>query len=168
MEYIRNMPDMPKGPRSSVAFLLAQVGSQAAREFANLLEPLKFSPAEVGILRLLSRTPGISQQELARQLDMHASRLVAVIDSLQERGLVQREPNPVDRRLYSLRLTPAGTEALTAIGAVAREHNERMCAGLDTAERELLGSLLERIASAHGLQAGIHPGYRNLSQRQPT
>ncbi|MGB0050874.1 MAG: MarR family transcriptional regulator, partial [Terracidiphilus sp.] len=87
-------------PQDQVAFLLAQVGGQAAQRFAESLEPLNFTPPESGILYLLSRTPGISQQELAGKLGMHASRLVALIDALEKRGLVIREENAADRRIY--------------------------------------------------------------------
>ena len=151
-----------EGGRGSVAFLMSQVGAQAAQEFAKALKPLKLSPCDVGILRLLRRSPGISQQNLARALDMHASRLVAVIDALEERGLVVREANPQDRRLYSLRLTDAGQEMLGRVGQVARGHNERMCAGLDGEERTQLAALLQKIAVEQGLKAGVHPGYKDL------
>jgi DNA-binding MarR family transcriptional regulator len=155
-------PKRPDGLRSPVAFLLAQVGARAAQEFAKALIPLKLAPYDAGILRLLSHSPGISQQNLARTLDMHASRLVAVIDALEERGLVVREPNVQDRRLYSLRLTDAGGEMLRSIGEAARAHNEAMCSGLDTAERAELARLLQRIAVRHELTPGVHPGYRDL------
>jgi len=143
----------PSGPQSSAAFLLAQVGSLAAQEFAKLLLPLKLTPADAGILRFLGRSPGISQQNLARALDMHASRLVAVIDALEKRALVVREANANDRRIYSLRLTDAGSEML---------HNESMCAGLNSAERTQLTELLQRVVAHHGLLPGIHPGYKDL------
>ena len=149
---------------NQVAFLLAQVGGQAAQRFATALEPLGFTPPESGILNLLSRSPGISQQELARRLEMHASRLVAVIDSLEERGLVTREPNPRDRRLYSLQLSSAGSDALAAIGRVARMHNEAMCAALEATERKQLAALLKKVALQQGLAPGIHPGYRRLGE----
>jgi DNA-binding MarR family transcriptional regulator len=152
----------PAGPQSSVAFLLAQVGSRAAQEFAKLLAPLKLTPADAGILRLLGRSPGISQQNLARALDMHASRLVAVIDALEKHALVVREANPNDRRIYSLRLTDAGSEMLRNIGQLARSHNESMCAGLNDAERTQLMELLQRVAAQHGLLPGVHPGYKDL------
>jgi DNA-binding MarR family transcriptional regulator len=155
---------MPGNPRDQVAFLLAQVGAQGAQRFAAALEPLNFSPPESGILHLLSRTPGISQQELAGRLGMHASRLVALIDALEKRGLVTREENAADRRIYSLQLSSAGNDALAAIGRVAHAHNEAMCAALDTNERERLGVLLKRIAAQQGLAAGIHPGYRRLGE----
>jgi len=152
----------PSGPQSSAAFLLAQVGSLAAQEFAKLLLPLKLTPADAGILRFLGRSPGISQQNLARALDMHASRLVAVIDALEKRALVVREANANDRRIYSLRLTDAGSEMLRNLGQLARNHNESMCAGLNSAERTQLTELLQRVVAHHGLLPGIHPGYKDL------
>ena len=152
----------PDGLRSSVAFLLAQVGARAAQQFAQALVPLQLTPSDAGIIRLLSHSPGISQQDLARRLDMHASRLVAVIDALEERGLVVREANAQDRRIYSLRLTDAGGEMMRALGDVARAHNDAICSGLDTAERAELAGILQRIAARLELTPGVHPGYRDL------
>ena len=149
-------------PKIPVAFLLSQVGARSAQEFARLLDPLKLSPADVGILRLLRQSPGISQQQLAETLGMHASRLVAIIDTLESRKLVARAPNPEDRRLYSLRLTTRGNETLAEIAAIARTHNEFMCSGLKPAETEQLATLLQKIAAAQGLTPKIHPGYKEL------
>ncbi len=163
-----NTPGMARkhagNPQDQVAFLLAQVGGQAAQRFAESLEPLNFTPPESGILYLLSRTPGISQQELAGKLGMHASRLVALIDALEKRGLVIREENAADRRIYSLQLSSAGVEALAAIGRVARAHNEAMCAALDAKERERLTEILKKVAAQQGLTPGVHPGYRRLGE----
>jgi DNA-binding MarR family transcriptional regulator len=155
-------------PQDQVAFLLAQVGAQAAQRFTAALEPLNYTPPESGILHLLSRTPGISQQELAGRLGMHASRLVAVIDALEKRGLVTRKENVADRRVYILELSSAGTEALAAIGRVARAHNEAMCAALGAKERERLAEMLRKVAAQQGLLPGVHPGYRNLGKAKKT
>jgi len=150
--------------RPNVAFLMVQVGGRAAQEFARLLEPLQFTPPDAGILRQLGLSPGISQQELANRLGMHASRLVAILDTLQERGLLFRKTDAEDRRVYRLELTEAGHDALHAIGLAARAHDEVMCAGLDDAERTQLGNLLERIADRHGPMPGVHPGYKTLGE----
>lgn len=149
----------------TVAFLLSQMGSRSAQLFAELLKPLHFVPAEAGILRLLDRTPGISQQDLASRLDMHASRLVAIIDALEGRGLVARQTNDKDRRIYCLRLTAAGRESLAAIGSVARAHEEAVCEGLSQVERAQLAGLLRKLAARHGLAPGIHPGYKTLGAK---
>jgi DNA-binding MarR family transcriptional regulator len=152
----------PETPPITVAFLLAQVGARAAQELGRMLSPLHLTPPDAGILRLLSLSPGISQQELANRLNMHASRLVAVIDALEERALVARAENSEDRRIYSLHLTEAGKEALHAIARVARAHEDALCAGLSAAERRQLARLLQKIAGRQGLAPGVHPGYRNL------
>lgn len=149
---------------SSVGFLLAQVGARAAQRFAEALAPLRLTPPDAGILRLLSNSPGISQQELAGRLNMHASRLVAVIDALESKGLLVREANASDRRIYALQLSESGRATLADIGKVARAHDEAMCAGLDAAERERLAVLLGKIAAEQGLTHGIHPGYRTLGE----
>jgi DNA-binding MarR family transcriptional regulator len=153
---------MQPPPKIGVAFLLSQVGARSAQEFARLLEPLRLSPADAGILRLLRQSPGISQQQLAETLGMHASRLVAIIDTLESRKLVARAPNPEDRRLYSLRLTARGTDTLAKIGNLGRTHNELMCSGLKSTEAEQVAALLEKIASAQGLTPKVHPGYKDL------
>jgi DNA-binding MarR family transcriptional regulator len=148
--------------RPTVAFLLAQVGGRAAQEFGRLLEPLRFAPPDAGILRLLSLSPGLSQQELANRLGMHASRLVAILDGLEERGLVARKALAEDRRVYSLELTESGRDALRAIGRAAQAHEEAMCAGLSEPERAELRTLLEKIGAQQRLAPGVHPGYKTL------
>lgn len=153
---------MQQPPKAGVAFLLSQIGTRSAQEFARLLAPLKLSPADAGILRLLRQTPGISQQQLAETLGMHASRLVAIIDVLESRKLLARTQNPEDRRLYSLHLTTRGTDTLAQIGNIARTHNELMCSGLNAADVDQLASLLQKIAAAQGLTPKIHPGYKDL------
>jgi DNA-binding MarR family transcriptional regulator len=94
---------------------------------------------------------------------MNASRLVAVIDELEKRGLIERQPSNTDRRLYALQLAKFGREQLSAIGAIAREHGRDLLDGLSDEERSTLTALLKRVAKKQGLQEGVHPGYRNIS-----
>jgi DNA-binding MarR family transcriptional regulator len=151
-------------PRNgSAAFLLAQLGAYASGQFAKRLEPLGFTPAHAGIFRIIATAPGLSQQELAAKLGMYASRLVAVIDDLEKRGFIERQPSNTDRRLYALHLTKSGKEQLSAIGAIAREHGRDLLDGLSDDERRTLSALLERVAKNQGLQEGVHLGYRNHS-----
>src|SRR5580704_6220660 len=137
------------------AFLLAQVGAHAATQFAERLGALHLSPPDAGILRLLRIAPGISQQELSARLRIHPSRLVAILDNLEKRKLVERKPNPEDRRLYSLYLTQNGAELLEGIGKVAHDHQDALLAALNSDERSQLTALLHRIADQQGLARGI-------------
>ena len=146
--------------RGEPAFLLAQLGAHAASQFAERLKVLDLTPTGAGILRLLRVAAGLSQQELAARLGIHPSRLVAILDNLEKRNLVERRPNPDDRRLYSLQLTKSGEDVLGRIGKVAREHQEALLSTLSRDERDTLGALLLRIADQQGLARGVHPGYR--------
>jgi DNA-binding MarR family transcriptional regulator len=149
-----------KMERGEPAFLLAQLGAHVASQFAERLRALDLVPADAGILRLLRVASGISQQELAGKLQIHPSRLVAILDNLEKRGCLERRPNPDDRRLYSLHLTKNGEQVLGKIGNVAREHQNVLLSALSNEERIAFGSLLLRVADQQGLTRGVHPGYR--------
>ena len=157
------------GPRgaSSPAFLLAQVGGHASAMFAERLSTLDLTPSQAGILRAIDASEGLSQQALCHVLRVVPSRLVALVDDLEGRGLVERRDNPEDRRIYALYLTDKGREALKTIGRLAREHQDALCAALTGEERDQLAALLRRIADQQGLTPGVHPGFSRIG-RKPT
>ncbi len=106
--------------------------------------------------------PGWSQQAVAHLLGTPPSPLVALVDGLEQRGLIERRRNPGDRRNYALHLTAAGEQAMTDLSQASLEHEQAISAPLTEAERAQLSKLLGKLAAAHGLVPGIHPGYRNL------
>ena len=152
--------------RTDVAFLLAQLGAYAAERFGERIAALDFTRPQAGLLRLISREPGQSQQAVARRLGTPPSRLVALVDGLEQRGLIERRRNPGDRRNYALHLTAAGEQAMAALSQASLEHEQAISAPLTEAERAQLSKLLGKLAAAHGLVPGIHPGYRNLSEKE--
>src|ERR1700747_3819521 len=105
-----------------VVFLLAQIGAHAASKFGERLEALKLTPPQAGILGVLGRESGLSQQALADVLCMFPSRLVAVLDDMQRAGLGERRPHPGDRRVSALYLTASGKKTLQAVGRVAKQN----------------------------------------------
>jgi DNA-binding MarR family transcriptional regulator len=146
-------------------FLLAQVGAHVAQRFAQRLTPLGLTPPHSGILRALAESAGISQQQLATQLGVHPSRLVALVDDLEARGLAERRQSPDDRRTHALQLTDAGRKLLGEIARTALKLQSEVCASLDSAERDLLATLLGRIADEQGLIPGVHPGLGRAPRR---
>ena len=151
--------------RPSPSFLIAQVGAHAASQFAGRLRKLKLAPQHAGILRILNSTPGITQQTLAKTLGMVPSRLVVLIDEMEQRELIERRENPRDRRRYALHITQNGHSTLDEIGRIASEHSQALLAGISEDEQRQLGTLLQRIADQQGLTRGVHPGYRDRLQR---
>src|SRR5262252_10696647 len=161
----QSQTDSGQKRRGSTAFLLAQVGAQAARQFGERLTSLRLTRPHAGILRLIGLSPGLSQQELARRLGMLPSQLVALLDELEERGLIERRQDATDRRTYALHLTKSGRDVAEQMGRIAREHDDAVCAALDIHERQQLNALLGRIAEQQGLTPGVHPGYRRLGRK---
>jgi DNA-binding MarR family transcriptional regulator len=157
-------PDGDPQRDGGVAFLLAQLGAHAAALFAERIRPLELTPPQAGVLRRLAQCPGQSQRELADALEMHAPRLVALIDELEDRGLVARDRDPGDRRNYSISLTGDGRRLLTELGRVAGQHEHAITAGLNADERSQLLALLRRIAEEQNLRPGVHPGFRRLGR----
>ena len=151
------------GERPGAAFLLAQVGAHAAAQFGARLAELNLLPAHAGIFRILSATPAISQQALATALGTVPSRLVALIDDLEARGLVERRPHESDRRSHALHLTEKGKSTLGAIGRIAREHRQDLLVALSDEEQRHLTVLLQRVAEQQGLLKGVHPGYADAN-----
>jgi DNA-binding MarR family transcriptional regulator len=151
---------------AGLAFLLSQVGAHGASQFAIRLVPLNLTPPHAGILRVVAQTDGLSQQALGERLGMFPSRLVAVLDELEERGLIERRDSPTDRRTYALYLTKAGRDVLGQIGRISREHQDALCAALNESERAQLADFLRRIAEEQQLIPGVHPGYRRLGGAQ--
>lgn len=149
-----------------VAFLLAQLGAHAARRFGERVSALGLTPPDAGLIRKVASDPGISQQALAEHLGIMPSRMVALIDDLEAKGIIARRRSNQDRRNYALELTEKGSALLTQLSKVAAEHEEALCAALNQDERIELKSLCGRIAEQQGLTPGVHPGYRLLGKKR--
>ena len=144
------------------AFLLAQVGAHAAARFGERVDAVGLSRPQSGILGLLTANPGISQQELAQLLGMLPSRVVALVDEMEEAGLIRRQRDQEDRRRNALALTATGKAALHKVAGIARAHEDDICSALSPSERRQLTALLQRVAAQQGLTPGVHPGYQAL------
>jgi DNA-binding MarR family transcriptional regulator len=147
-----------------VAFLLAQLGHHAAKQFAEQMAAIELTPPHAGLLRAIASSPGGSQQALSEQLGLLPSRVVAYVDELEDRGYVERRRNPDDRRLHALHLTASGKKLMTKIGDLARQHDRRITAGLDAEQRATLRDLLAMLADERGLKPHVHPGFRSIGR----
>ncbi|OLT19326.1 MarR family transcriptional regulator [Pseudonocardia sp. CNS-139] len=150
----------PPGHPPGAAFLLTAVGTHAANRFAERIAGLGLTPPQTGLLRAIAAAPGLSQQAVAQFLGTPPSRLVALVDALADRGLVERRRNPGDRRLHALHVTAEGEALLQRIAQLGQAHDDTICAALDDDQRATLRALLVLIAGEQGLTPGVHPGYR--------
>ncbi|HVB26559.1 MAG TPA: MarR family winged helix-turn-helix transcriptional regulator [Mycobacteriales bacterium] len=143
---------------SSVGFLLSQLGYATSRAFRETLAPTGLEPRQFALLRLISQQQGRSQQAVADALQIPASRMVALLDDLEERGLLERRAVAADRRARALHLTARGRALLNKAWQLALASEQRTCAGLSPAQRDTLLDLLRRVAANYSLNLAVHPG----------
>jgi DNA-binding MarR family transcriptional regulator len=147
------------GPFRSVGFNLSTIGYAVSRRFRELLAPLELEPREFALLRAVQAVEGRSQQAIGERLQIPPSRMVAFIDALEARGLLERRQNPEDRRTREIYLTDPGRDLLGRAFAVAVSHERDLCADLDAGEREQLLDLLHRVGGRLGLPPGVHAAH---------
>jgi DNA-binding MarR family transcriptional regulator len=140
------------------AFLLSQLGALSSSRFAERTREIGLTPSEAGVLRLMGRAPGLSQRALADRLGAVPSRVVSLIDSLQARGLVERERSATDRRTYELHLSAKGMQAVAQLREIAEAHEAELLGSLTEEQSAQLGSLLIQLASANALDVDLHRG----------
>jgi DNA-binding MarR family transcriptional regulator len=155
---LRVEPPVADAPPRSVGFLLSQLGFLTSKGFMEALDPLGIGPREFLLMRFVGASEGQSQQALAERLSVPPSRMVALVDHLEDAGLVERRPDPRDRRVRGLFLTRKGRAVLKRASEVAIEHETRLCAGINREEREQLIDLLQKLQSAQTDLGGVHPG----------
>jgi DNA-binding MarR family transcriptional regulator len=131
----------------NTGFLISRLGTMAQRHFAEAMAQIDLTPRMWGAMNVLDAEGPISQQGLGRSIGMDPSSMVAAIDELESKGLVQRRRDPNDRRAYALHITEAGREKLTEGRRLARAAQEQLLAGLTTEERAQLHALLLRVAA---------------------
>jgi DNA-binding MarR family transcriptional regulator len=142
----------------TLAFLLSQVGIHASRRFAERIAAVDLNPPLFRVLNLVAAAEGQSQQAIGAAIEIPASRMVALVDELEQRGLVERRPNPDDRRIRALYLTPTGKRCLERGRKIAKQHEEELTEGMSPSDRKRIVALLQKIVDAQALGQGVHPG----------
>jgi DNA-binding MarR family transcriptional regulator len=135
------VPEKPLGfVLHDVARFLRKRFEQRAREAR-----LGLTRAQWSVLAHLARQEGINQAALAQILEIEPITLVRLLDRLQAAELIERRPDPRDRRARALYLTPAARPLLDRIWTLAASVREEAMAGLSTTERDQLIDMLLRI-----------------------
>ena len=155
---LRIEPPAADRPPRSVGFLLSQLGFFSSRAFTDALEPLGIGPRDFLLMRFVAASEGQSQQALAERLGVPASRMVALVDHLEEAGFIERRPDPEDRRVRGLHLTRKGRGVLERASKIAIDYETQLCAGINRQEREQLIDLLQRLQVTQTDLGGVHPG----------
>jgi MarR family transcriptional regulator for hemolysin len=131
-------------PSRTLGFVLNDVARLMRKRFEQRARAaaLGLTRAQAAVLAYLARQEGINQAALAQLLELEPITLARLLDRLQAAGLIERRPDPKDRRAHLLYLTAAAYPLLDRIFALAAEVREDALAGVSEADRSRLLDLL--------------------------
>lgn len=128
-----------------VGYHLRRAQVRLFADFARTMAEVQITPGQFGVMSLVGANSGLTQSALARAVGIERSTMVAVIDTLQARGFVERRPSPVDRRSNALVLTQQGRALLDKLVPMVRAHERRMTHNLSAEDKSRLIALLSRL-----------------------
>jgi len=120
----------PRAKAYAVPAGAGRVVARMAKAIERALTPLDLSLPQYRVLAVLAEGTTASST-IARQLAVSPPSITALLDGLVARGLVVREPDPLDRRRLTLLLTPAGREVLAGADEAAEARLAEIAGYLD-------------------------------------
>jgi DNA-binding MarR family transcriptional regulator len=108
----------------------------------SIVPDVEISYQQLNVLYLV-RTGGASMADMARYLGVAPTVITGLVDRLESRGLIRREPHPSDRRRIQLVLTERGNEISVHVEEVIASHIEQRLSQMDAAQRQQLRAGLE-------------------------
>ncbi|MEU5943455.1 MarR family transcriptional regulator [Micromonospora sp. NPDC047548] len=142
----------PAGLTSLPSWLITQTAMHAGRLVSDGLAAVDARGYHYRLLATLDEFGPASQATLGRRSGIHFSDIVAAINELADRELVNRAPDPADRRRNIITITPAGRRQLRRLEKQLAKVQDELLAPLSTDERDLLTHLLTRVLGHHTRQ----------------
>ncbi|MEV5409426.1 MarR family transcriptional regulator [Thermopolyspora sp. NPDC052614] len=136
------------------SWLLGQTANHARRLLGDGFSSVGARGYHYRLLATLEDAGPASQAELGRRSGIHLSDMVATINELARDGLVERAPDPADRRRNIISLTPEGTRRLRLLEKRLAEVQDELLAPLSPDERQRFTELLSKVLDHHNRRSG--------------
>ncbi|GIM95712.1 MarR family winged helix-turn-helix transcriptional regulator [Paractinoplanes toevensis] len=128
-----------------LGYLLKHVQLSLTEQTGAVLAPLDVTGRELAVLTVLGGPEALAQQQAAAKLGVDRTTMVDLVDALQGKQLVERRPDPADRRRNLVHLTERGRQVLVEGSRVHARAEREFLAALDEDEIRQLKSLLQRV-----------------------
>ena len=158
---------MPKftDPKQNIGFLMKDVTRLMRRNFMRHADEFGLTQAQMQALVYVARGEGMRQVALAEMLEIQPITAARLIDKLVEEGLVERRPDPDDRRAFQLYVTDAAKPLLDRIYVVAAAAREDSMTGITPDMQQMLISVLGRM---HDNLTAVEQGSKHTDTDAPT
>lgn len=152
---MENPPEEPPAKWKSLpSWQLTQTAGHAHHLVTNGFSAVNARGYHYRLLATLEEFGPASQATLGRRSGIHLSDMVATINDLADQELVERAPDPADRRRNIISLTTAGERQLRRLERRLAETQDELLAPLSPDERERLTELLSRLLDHHNRRTG--------------
>jgi DNA-binding MarR family transcriptional regulator len=138
----------PQRVEEDLGWALGQVTRAHMRASQEVLAELPGGPRGYRVLAGVDEGTASTQLALARKLGVDRTVMTYLLDELEGAGLVERTPDPTDRRARRVAITDPGSTLLTEVRARLHDVEEQVLAPLDEPDRTTLRTLLQRLATA--------------------
>ena len=145
-QYLRYPPSMADDGTGELGDLLMRVARTQRRRWRDALAPWDLSPHQARALRVVCARDGVRLSDLADSLRIAPRSATEVADGLQERGLVERTPDPGDRRAVLVRPTDEGRRVRGEVGRARAADSAELFARLPAEDRAALARILRTLA----------------------
>lgn len=159
MDDAQTLPEFERG----TGFLLARLGSLAARSWRAFLAERDLTQIQYATLMVVAERGSLGQLRLAQLAAVDARNLVSVLDGLAQRDLIVRETDTADRRRRNVRLTSAGVALIRELATESAAARGQFLETLTLRDRKQLNVLLQRLYEAH---VGKHEETARIDARQ--
>jgi DNA-binding MarR family transcriptional regulator len=113
--------------------------------FVERMAPFQLKPVDFSVLSLVRHNPGITSRQLCTALGILPPNLVGMVNALEKRELVARQPHPRDGRAVGLHLTARGEKLMRDAEHTAAELEADFAARLSPSELRNLITLLKKV-----------------------
>jgi MarR family transcriptional regulator, transcriptional regulator for hemolysin len=129
----------------NVGFLLRELSRRYVQRFEVRASELSLNLPQCKTLVRLEKNEGVSQARLAELAEVDAMTMVRILDRMEADGLLERRPDPADRRARCLYLTAKAKPLLAQIWRLSDTTRAEVFAGIGKNERDVFMSVLERL-----------------------
>ena len=128
----------------SIDYKIKLLSQLLSRRFSEHLEHLKLTPFHWVVLCCLWEEDGLPTSSIGEKLKQVGGTLTGVIDRMEERGLVRRERNMQDRRVWRIWLTDDGKKLETVLPPIVEQIRQQAMEGFSDGDRQIFSQLLNK------------------------
>jgi DNA-binding MarR family transcriptional regulator len=131
----------------SLGFIINHAGRRISHLVSLHFQPYDITIEQWTVLARLAEKDGINQKELARRAEKDQTNITRILDLLQRKGLIERRPNPEDRRSFYIFITDKGRDLNQVLIPVEHQVLQSLLRGLSETQLRAMQDALHQITA---------------------